>query len=137
MLEDDFLGPSTALSQQPMRNTRGRRAILAALGEDAHHPDAETLHQFAQVRDPGLSLASVYRTLRELETRGLVMRHSFFPGAARWELTGGAPHDHFVDLQTGLIIDFHSDEVRAVEEAVATRLGYRLAHARLALYGTK
>jgi Fur family ferric uptake transcriptional regulator len=120
-----------------LRNTRTRRAILGALADDARHADAETLHRLAQDREPGLSLASVYRTLNELELRGAVTRHNFLPGAACWELAGAAPHDHFVDLGTGAIIDFHSDALRRAEEAVAASLGYRLSHARLALFGVK
>ncbi len=121
----------------PFRTTRARRAILGALTEDADHPDAETLHRLARMREPGISIASVYRTLNELEARGTVVRHSLIPGSASWELAGGEPHDHFVDLQTGRIIDFRSAEVRQIEESVAASLGYRLSHARLALYGVK
>jgi Fur family ferric uptake transcriptional regulator len=128
---------ATALQRTPLKNTRARRAILAALGEGAHHPDAETLLHLARAREPSLSLASVYRTLKELEARDLVVRHSFVPGAACWELAGGQPHDHLVDLRSGTVFDFRSDEIHQLEEAIASTFGYRLLHARLALYGVK
>lgn len=119
-----------------MKNTRARRAILKALAEIDGHPDAEAVYAVARASEPRLSIATVYRNLRDLEERGVVIRHTFRPGSANWELARES-HDHLVDLESGRIIEFIDVELRLALDTAARALGYRLTSTSLALYGVK
>ena len=133
---DQARSGGTPLLDGVMKNTRARRAILNALAESHEHPDAETVHALAKQAEPRLSLATVYRNLRELEERGTVIRHTFHSGSANWELARES-HDHLVDIESGTIIEFADPDLRRALEAAARALGYRLASTSLALYGVK
>jgi Fur family ferric uptake transcriptional regulator len=94
------------------------------------------LYSIAKQQEPRLSIATVYRNLRELEERGLVIRHTFHPGSSNWELARES-HDHLVDIESGLIVEFINTDLRRALEAAARGLGYRLSATSLALYGVK
>jgi Fur family transcriptional regulator, ferric uptake regulator len=98
------------------------------------HPDVEELHERAAAIDPGISLATVYRTLRLFEEINLLERHDFRGGRARYEQIPDEHHDHLIDLENGHVIEFQNSEIEAMQRAVAERLGYKLIDHRLELY---
>ncbi|MEM7471042.1 MAG: Fur family transcriptional regulator [Pseudomonadota bacterium] len=116
----------------------GQRVIIADVLEEAiDHPDVEELYARAVSRDPGISIATVYRTVKLFEEAGLLERHEFGDGRSRYENAERDHHDHLIDMQTGEIIEFIDPEIEALQEAIAKRLGYRLKGHRLELYGVK
>jgi len=115
--------------------TAARRAILQALENSSDHPDAIMLHARAKVLDPTLAQATVYRTMRILEQAGLVEKHDFGNGRARYEEAEKAQHDHLINLSTGEIIEFQDEDLEALKVAIAKRLGFDLKDHRLELYG--
>ena len=119
-----------------MRMTEQRRIIAQVISASDDHPDVEALHRRAVRRDSGISIATVYRTVRLFEEAGILARHDFRDGrGARYETNPEEHHDHLIDLQSGEVIEFTNDDIEALQEAVATRLGYKLVDHRLELYG--
>lgn len=117
-----------------MRMTDQRRIIAQIVEQASDHPDVEELHRRAVSRDPRISLSTVYRTLNLFEEAGLVTRHDFKDGRARFEIFDDTHHDHLIDIRSGRVIEFRNEEIEALQEAIARRLGYRLADHRLELY---
>lgn len=126
-----------ACIEKGLKMTGQRRLIARVLSESADHPDVEELYRRAAQIDPRISLATVYRTVRVLEEADIVERHEFRDGRARYEETAEDHHDHLVDLDTGEVIEFRSDEIEELQRRIAERLGYRLVDHRLALYGIR
>lgn len=122
------------LKDSGARMTAPRRVIARVLGEAVDHPDVEELHRRAQKLDPGISLATVYRTLRLFEQLGIVERHAFHTGRARYEHGGQEHHDHFVNVKSGEVIEFHAPEIEALQAEIAARHGYRILDHRLVIY---
>lgn len=122
------------LKDSGARMTAPRRVIARVLGEAVDHPDVEELHRRAQKLDPGISLATVYRTLRLFEQLGIVERHAFQTGRARYEHGGQEHHDHFVNVKSGEVIEFHAPEIEALQAEIAARHGYRILDHRLVIY---
>jgi Fur family ferric uptake transcriptional regulator len=119
-----------------MRMT-GQRRIIAAVLSDAHdHPDVEEVYRRASARDPRISLSTVYRTVRLLESAGIVERHDFGDGRARYEPAGHEHHDHLINVKTGEVMEFKNEEIERLQERVAKELGFRLVGHRLELFGT-
>jgi Fur family ferric uptake transcriptional regulator len=117
-----------------MRMTEQRRVIAQVL-ESAHdHPDVEELYNRASAVDPKISLSTVYRTVNLFEEAGLVTKHDFKDGRARFEPLSEEHHDHLIDIRSGKVIEFQSSEIEALQEAIAEKLGYRLVDHRLELY---
>lgn len=117
-----------------MRMTEQRR-IIAQVIEKAHdHPDVEELYRRASAVDPKISLSTVYRTVNLFEEAGLVSRLDFKDGRARFELIPDEHHDHLIDIRTGKVIEFRNEEIEAIQEVIAKRLGYTLVDHRLELY---
>lgn len=116
--------------------TGQRRVIAEVLAGADDHPDVEQLHRRAVKIDPKISIATVYRTVRLLEEVGILNRHDFGDGRARYEESGEDHHDHLIDTKTGRVIEFQSDEIEALQEKIAEQLGYRLIGHRLELFGT-
>lgn len=125
------------LRRAGIRITRPRKIILAILTETDDHPDALGIYQRASAIDPSISLSTVYRTMKLLEGLGAIHRHAFEGGPARFEQASGEHHDHLIDLDTGDVIEFHSDKIEALQEEIARSLGYDIVHHRLELYGRK
>ena len=116
----------------------GQRRIIADLLVAAHdHPDVQELHRRALVRDPTLSLSTVYRTLKQFNDIGAIALHSFDGRRARVESTPRVHHDHLVDVETGTVIEFTSPEIEALQTKIAADLGYVLTGHRLELYGRR
>ena len=130
-------GIVTRCEAMGLRLTGQRRLIAQVLEAADDHPDVETLFARAVALDPKISLATVYRTVRPFEEQGLLERHEFGDGRARYEDAEREHHDHLIDLATGEVIEFHDPEIEALKEAIARRLGYRLKGHRLELYGVR
>ncbi|WP_112310051.1 Fur family transcriptional regulator [Pseudogemmobacter bohemicus] len=126
-----------ALRDGGVRVTRQREALVRVLTESADHPDATELHRRAQLIDDTVSLATVYRTLTVLEREGVIHRHSFENGSARFEVAAPGHHDHILDLDSGEIIEFHSEKIEELQRRIAAEMGYEIIHHRLELYCRK
>lgn len=117
-----------------MRMTDQRRVIAQVIEASADHPDVEELHRRAADIDPKISLSTVYRTVNLFEEAGLVTKHDFKDGRARFEPIPDEHHDHLIDIRSGKVIEFRNEEIEAIQELIAKRLGYRLVDHRLELY---
>lgn len=117
-----------------MRMTEQRRIIARVLSGAQDHPDVEELHRRAVAIDDNISISTVYRTVKMLEDAGIIERHDFGDGRARYEQMPDEHHDHLIDLRSGRVIEFRSEEIEALQEAVARRLGFKLRGHRLELY---
>lgn len=117
-----------------MRMTDQRR-VIAQIIQNAHdHPDVEELYRRAVEIDEKISLSTVYRTLNLFEEAGLVTRHDFKDGRARFEPIPDEHHDHLIDIRSGKVIEFRNEEIEAIQELIARRLGFKLVDHRLELY---
>lgn len=121
--------------EKGMRMTEQRRVIAHVLSVSEDHPDVEEVHRRASRIDPRISIATVYRTVRLFEEAGIIERHDFRDGRARYEEVTDEHHDHLIDLQSGKVLEFHNEEIEKLQEAVARKLGYKLVDHRLELYG--
>ena len=120
-----------------LRLTGQRRLIAQVLSEMRDHPDVMALHQRVVARDDRVSLSTVYRTVKRLEEEGVLARHEFRDGRARYEKASKRHHDHLIDRATGRVIEFSSPEIERLQEEIARRMGYRLVGHRLELYGER
>lgn len=123
-------------AKKGMRMTEQRRVIARVLSEADDHPDVEEVHRRAHARDRRISLSTVYRTVRRLEEAGILERHEFGDGRARYEPAQHSHHDHLIDVKTGQVIEFRNEQIERLQERVAEELGYRLTGHRLELFGT-
>ncbi|MDE3115527.1 MAG: transcriptional repressor [Pseudomonadota bacterium] len=117
--------------------TDQRRVIARVLSDAADHPDAEELYRRASSIDPHISIATVYRTVKLFEDAGILERHDFRDGRSRYEEVSESHHDHLIDIQTGRVIEFHSDEIEKLQRRMAEELGFELVDHRLELYGVR
>ena len=124
-------------AERGLRMTGQRRVIAQVLEEADDHPDVEELHARASALDSGISIATVYRTVKLFEEAGLLERLEFGDGRARYEDAERDHHDHLIDMLTGEVIEFVDPEIEEIQERIAKRLGYRLKGHRLELYGVK
>jgi Fur family ferric uptake transcriptional regulator len=124
-------------AERGLRITDQRRTIARVLSESDDHPDVERLHERASAIDPRISIATVYRTVRLFEEAGILDRHDFGDGRARYEATPEAHHDHLIDVETGKVIEFVDPELEQLQRQIAEKLGYRLVDHRMELYGVK
>jgi len=122
-------------AEKGLRITEQRRVIARVLSEAEDHPDVETLHARSSAIDPGISIATVYRTVRLFEEAGILDRHDFGDGRARYEAAPEAHHDHLIDVETGKVIEFVDPELEALQKQIAEKLGFRLVDHRMELYG--
>ncbi|MFO1242430.1 MAG: Fur family transcriptional regulator [Rickettsiales bacterium] len=118
-----------------LKMTEQRRTIARVLSESADHPDVELLHQRASAIDNRISIATVYRTVRLFEEAGIIERHDFGDGRARYEESSDEHHDHLIDLKSGRVMEFTNTAIEKLQDAVAKELGYKLVGHRLELYG--
>jgi Fur family ferric uptake transcriptional regulator len=118
-----------------LRLTEQRRVIAAVLQESHDHPDVEELYARASARDPGISLATVYRTVKLFEEAGILEKLEFGDGRARYEDAEREHHDHLIDINSGQVIEFVDPDIEALQEKIAAKLGYRLMGHKLELYG--
>ena len=120
--------------EKGLKMTDQRRIIARVLSEAQDHPDVELLHKRASQVDPGISLATVYRTVRLFEEASILDRHDFGDGRARYEEAKDDHHDHLIDIQSGRVIEFTNEQIEKLQKGVAAELGYRLVGHRLELY---
>ena len=118
-----------------LRMTDQRRVVARVIGDAEDHPDVEELYARAAKVDPKISLATVYRTVKLFEEAGILDKHEFGDGRARYEDAERDHHDHLIDVNTGQVIEFVDPEIEALQEKIAARLGYRLIGHRLELLG--
>ncbi|RVT94873.1 Fur family transcriptional regulator [Sphingomonas crocodyli] len=122
-------------AEKGLRITEQRRVIARVLSDAEDHPDVELLHERASAIDPGISIATVYRTVRLFEDAGILERHDFGDGRARYEAAAETHHDHLIDVETGNVIEFTDPELEELQRKIADKLGFRLVDHRLELYG--
>ena len=121
--------------EKGMRMTEQRRVVARVLSQAHDHPDVEELYRRAHEVDPHISIATVYRTVRLFEEAGIIERHDFRDGRARYEEAPEEHHDHLIDMKTGKVLEFVDPEIEKLQQQIAERLGYRLVDHRLELYG--
>jgi len=117
-----------------MRMTDQRRVIARVLEAAEDHPDVEELYRRAAAVDSNISISTVYRTVKLFEDAGIIERHDFRDGRARYETVPDEHHDHLINLRTGEVIEFRDEEIERLQEAIANRLGYKVVDHRLELY---
>ena len=125
----------TRCEAKGLRMTEQRRVIAQVLEGAEDHPDVEELYARASDRDPKISIATVYRTVKLFEEAGILEKLEFGDGRARYEDAEREHHDHLIDMQTGEVIEFVDPEIEALQERIAQKLGYALKGHKLELYG--
>ena len=121
--------------------TDQRRIIARVISEskktygESDHPDVDELYNRVSKIDPKISIATVYRTVKLFEEAGILTKHDFKTGKARYELNDD--HSHLIDIKTGEIIEFVDDDIKKLQEKIADKYGYTLVDHKLELYGIK
>ena len=116
----------------------GQRKIIARVMSEAEdHPDVDELYKRVTKIDSKISIATVYRTVKLFEEAGILAKHDFKGGKARYEEISESHHDHLIDVKTGEIIEFVNDEIEKLQKKVAEKYGYNLVDHKLELYGIK
>ncbi len=121
-------------AEKGMKMTEQRRTIARVLSDATDHPDVEEVHRRSSAEDPRISIATVYRTMRLFEEAGIVERHEFGDGRARYEETPATHHDHLIDLRSGKVTEFRNDEIERLQQEIARAHGYQLVGHRLELF---
>ena len=117
--------------------TEQRKIIAKVMSEATDHPDVDELYRRVLKIDTKISIATVYRTVKLFEESGIVAKHDFKGGKARYEELSESHHDHLIDVKTGEIIEFVDDEIEKLQKKVAEKYGYELVDHKLELYGVK
>lgn len=117
-----------------MRMTGQRRTIARVLAESEDHPDVEELYRRCSAVDQQISISTVYRTVKLFEDAGIIARHDFRDGRARYEQNPETHHDHLINLRTGEVVEFRNEEIERLQTEIVRKLGYKLVDHRLELY---
>jgi Fur family ferric uptake transcriptional regulator len=123
--------------------TDQRRTIVRVLSEskvaygESDHPDVDELYNRVSKIDPKISIATIYRTVKLFQEAGILTKHDFKSGKARYEAMDESHHDHLIDIKTGKIIEFVDEEIEKLQNKVAEKYGYKLVDHKLELYGIK
>ena len=117
--------------------TDQRRIIARVMSEADDHPDVDELYTRVSKIDNKISIATIYRTVKLFEEAGILTKHDFKGGKARYEEMRESHHDHLIDVKTGEIIEFVDDEIEKLQKKVADKYGYKLVDHKLELYGVK
>jgi Fur family ferric uptake transcriptional regulator len=120
-----------------VRLTEQRKIIAEVMSASNDHPDVDELHKRVNKIDKKISIATVYRTVKLFEESGIVEKHDFKGGKARYEESPEEHHDHLIDVNSGEIIEFVNKEIEVLQNKVAEKLGYKLVDHKLELYGSK
>tara|TARA_Y100000590_G_scaffold463471_1_gene630287 strand:- start:700 stop:1110 length:411 start_codon:yes stop_codon:yes gene_type:complete len=120
-----------------VRLTDQRKLIAKVMSESEDHPDVDELHNRVSKIDTKISIATVYRTVKLFEESGILAKHDFKGGKARYEQATHEHHDHLIDINTGEITEFVNEDIEKLQKQVAEKLGYKLVDHRLELYGSK
>ena len=138
-VQKEKLMPDTRIerlcAEKNMKMTVQRRVIARVLSVANDHPDVEEVHRRAVVIDDGISIATVYRTVRMFEEVGILDRHDFGDGRSRYEEATDDHHDHLINITSGKVIEFTNEEIEVLQERIAREHGLRLVDHRLELYG--
>ena len=135
-IEEKCLSKGVKLTDQ-------RRVIAKVISEskaeygESDHPDVDELYNRVLKIDPKISIATVYRTVKLFEEAGILTKHDFKGGKARYEAMIESHHDHLIDIKTGEIIEFVDDDIEKLQKKVADKYGYELVDHKLELYGVK
>ena len=135
-IEEKCLSKGVKLTEQ-------RRIIAKVISEskeaygESDHPDVDELYNRVSKIDPKISIATVYRTVKLFEESGILTKHEFKGGKARYEELNEGHHDHLIDVKTGEIIEFVDEEIEKLQKKVAEKYGYKLVDHKLELYGVK
>ncbi len=121
-------------AEKGLRITEQRRVIARVLSAADNHPDVEELHRRSAAIDPGISIATVYRTVKLFEEAGILERREFKGGRTRYEPVTEHHHDHLIDLESGQVLEFEDAELEALQARIAERMGFRLVDHRMELY---
>ena len=117
--------------------TDQRKIIAKVMTDSQDHPDVNELYNRVSIIDPKISIATVYRTVKLFEEAGILTKHEFKGGKARYEQLSESHHDHLIDVKTGDIIEFVDNEIEKLQIKVAEKYGYKLVDHKLELYGIK
>ena len=117
--------------------TDQRKIIAKIMSDSQDHPDVDELYKRVSKIDSKISIATVYRTVKLFEEAGIVAKHDFKGGKARYEKLNEGHHDHLIDIKTGEIIEFVDEEIEKLQKKVAEKYGYDLVDHKLELYGVK
>ena len=120
-----------------VRLTDQRKVIAKIMSESNDHPDVDELHKRVNNLDSKISIATVYRTVKLFEESGILAKHEFKGGKARYEQLNESHHDHLIDVKSGEIIEFVDQEIENLQKKVAEKYGYTLVDHKLELYGIK
>ena len=123
--------------EKGVRLTDQRKVIAQVMSESNDHPDVDELHKRVTVVDKKISIATVYRTVKLFEEAGILEKHDFKGGKARYEKSPDEHHDHLIDINSGEIIEFVDKDIEKLQNEVAKKLGYKLVDHKLELYGSK
>ncbi|MEP4770459.1 MAG: Fur family transcriptional regulator [Roseibium sp.] len=136
MTDEQQLSLAETCVAKGMRMTEQRRVIASVLEKASdEHPDVEELYRRSVAIDSKISISTVYRTVKLFEDAGMIERHDFRDGRSRYETVPDEHHDHLIDLRSGQVIEFRNEEIEALQEFIAKKLGYKLVDHRLELYG--
>ena len=117
--------------------TDQRKIIARVMSESNDHPNVDELYNRVSRVDQKISIATVYRTVKLFEESGILAKHDFKGGKARYEAMIESHHDHLIDVKSGEIIEFVNEEIEALQKKVAEKYGYTLVDHKLELYGVK
>ena len=123
--------------ERGLKMTGQRRVVARVLSESSDHPDVEELYRRAAALDERISIATVYRTVRLLEEKGILERRDFGGGRARYEPTEHGHHYHLIDVDSGKVIEFQDPAHERLMQVIAGRLGFELVSLRLELFGRR
>ena len=123
--------------KQGVRLTDQRKLVAKVMSESDDHPDVDELHKRVNKLDSKISIATVYRTVKLFEEAGIIAKHDFKGGKARYEEVSESHHDHLIDVNTGEIIEFVDNDIEILQKKVAEKYGYNLVDHKLELYGIK
>ena len=118
-----------------VRLTDQRKVIAQIMSDSKDHPDVDELHKRVTSIDNKISIATVYRTVKLFEEAGILIKHDFKAGKARYEISDD--HNHLIDINSGEIIEFVDKDIEELQEKIAKKLGYNLVDHKLELYGSK
>lgn len=122
---------------QGIKLTAPRRVILAEIVHADDHPDIDMIHERIREKNYNIGIATIYRTIALLEGAKIITRNEFQEGRARYEMNDSAHHDHLINLDNGDVIEFNDPEIEELQEKIAHKLGFKLIHHRMILYGVK
>jgi Fur family ferric uptake transcriptional regulator len=122
-------------AEKNIKLTENRRIVARVIAESKDHPNVEEVFKRVAKIKPSIGIATVYRAVRMFEEEGVIAKHDFGEGKARYEeLYENDHHDHLIDIKSGKVVEFHNEEIEVLQEKIAKNLGYKLVGHRLELY---